>query len=466
MSEKDDTKFDAPQYLDTKEKPDSSLSSPTETIELDGLLTESLTASGSYDVSHLRRSSLGKLLQMLPMPALLIDISLTITYCNEAWGSIVRPYTKLLGAKAIELAHSEADKESLSETLLEVFDRRRPKIRSYKFMVYGKPFWGRMVMRPIRLADNRLVLALVEDLTLERRQLLLMDTIRRAHNEWEQTFNAAPDMIATLDMDYRIKRLNRSMAKRAGVDAEKAVGKTCYQVVHKLDEPPPYCELARILGYEKDREFDYEEPSLGGFFTEKLTPIKDERDNLVGCVCVISDQTERQRMRDEVRRLTSHDPLTGLLNLGQMLNLLKASCQTSRRYKQPLSISICDVDCFGAINERFGAAVSNSALQRFGALILEQCRAADTAARYGGDEFIIAFPNTTARGAAECMERIRVTLSGLTFTTEDSSFAVTCTCGVAEFHPDRMDSEDLIREAHVALYSGKGRGRNCVVVKD
>lgn len=466
MSDKNNTRFDDSGPRPMGNGGDVGLSSPTETIELDGLLTDSLTTSGSYDVSSLRGSSLGKLLQMLPMPAMLIGADLTITYCNEAWGSIIRPYTRLLGAHALDLAHSTEDKTGLSETLLEVFDRRRPKVRSCKLMIHGKPFWGRLLMRPIRMADKRMILALVEDLTLERRQLLLMDTIRRARNEWEQTFNAAPDMIATLDMECRIKRLNRSMAEIIGVSEEEAIGKTCYELVHKSDSPPAYCQLPRLLGYEKDRSFNYEEPKLQGYFLETLTPITDERENLVGCVCVIRDQTEKQRMEDEVRRLSSQDPLTGLLNLTQMLGVLNAGCETARRYGQPLSLCICDVDYFGAINERFGPSMANSVLQRFGQLIIEQCRAADIAGRYGGDEFIIAFPNTTSKGAVDCMERIKEALAGLTFTTDDSSFAVTCTCGISEFKADVMNSEDLIRSAHIALYSGKGKGRNRIIIKE
>ncbi len=441
------------------------LTSSTETIDLNGLIKNNLTLSGSYDLSSIRQSSLGKLLQIIPMPALMIDYGLAVSYCNEAWGSMVRPHGALVGKSILDLVEYDLDKSNLSQSLKEVFKTRKPAALSLKLSISGRAVWVRLLLHPIRIDEERMILALIEDLTLERRQVLLMDTIRRSQDEWEKTFNATHDMIATLDTEYRIKSLNKSMAERMGVTASQAIGKKCYELFHKSDRPPDYCELSRLLSYEKDRTFNYQDSELRAYFSESLTPITDDRENLVGYVCVISDQTDKRRIEDELRKLTIHDPLTGLLNLTQMLNFLDAGCETARRYGQPLSLCLCDIDHFREINEKYGPEVADQVLRRLGLLIKDQCRAADLPARYGGDVFIIAFPNTTSGGAAECMERLRKMISELTFATEDSSFAVTCSCGIAELQSTGATAKDLIRTVHIALYSSKGAGGNQTVIK-
>lgn len=441
------------------------LTPSTETIDLNGLIKNNLTLSGSYDLSSIRQSSLGKLLQIVPMPAFLIAPSLCISYCNEACGSMVRPHGALVGTSILDLVEYDRDKSNLSQSLKEVFNQRKPTALSLKLNISDRAVWARLLIHPIRIDQERMILALIEDLTLERRQVLLMDTIRRSQDEWEKTFNATHDMIATLDTEYRIKSLNKSMAERMGVTVSQAIGKKCYELVHKSDRPPDYCELSRLLSYERDRTFDYQDSELGAYFSESLTPITDDRENLVGYVCVISDQTDKRRIEDELRKLSNHDPLTGLLNLTQMLNFLDAGCETARRYGQPLSLCLCDIDHFRVINEKYGPEVADEVLRRVGGLIKDQCRAADLPARYGGDVFIIAFPNTTSEGAAECMDRLRKMISGLTFVTEDSSFAVTCACGIAELRSMEVMAKDLIRTAHIALYSSKGAGGDRTIIK-
>jgi diguanylate cyclase (GGDEF)-like protein len=105
-------------------------------------------------------------------------------------------------------------------------------------------------------------------------------------------------------------------------------------------------------------------------------------------------------------------------------------------------------------------------LKRFGDILRQQLRGGDIAGRYGGDEFIIAFPHTTALGAAESVERIRAVLEQTSFEEDSKSYRVSFTAGVAEFHPGHATVDDMIHEADMALYDAKKQGRNRVAVRD
>jgi PAS domain-containing protein len=86
---------------------------------------------------------------------------------------------------------------------------------------FDRSIWARIYLRPIRLAEQRSILILVEDLTLEKRQLLLLNTIARAKKEWELTFDTVPDMIALIDSRQKIIRLNKAFANKAGVTSKR-----------------------------------------------------------------------------------------------------------------------------------------------------------------------------------------------------------------------------------------------------
>ncbi len=441
-----------------------SLKTDTETIHLDGLFTADLTTSGSFDVKGLRGTAFGKLLESLPIPALILDESCRINFSNEAWGRFNAGHKQLEGRSFLELFPDPDSAASAEALVSEAFRDRRARAKQQSLVIQGKPMWVRIYLRCVRLSNGRVMLCLVEDLTLERKQLLLMETIKRAKKEWERTADMLPDLVALLDTDYRVLRTNKAMAERTGSDIRNIVGQPCYKLVHGTDAPPFFCPFPKMETEGHECSVDYFENRLDAYCTESISPIRNERGHITGSVLVIRDETERKKLEAELHRQATRDELTNLFNRRQVLLLVEAACETATRYAQPLSLCICDIDHFKNVNDQHGHQAGDRVLTEFGEVVKSELRGADVAGRYGGDEFIIAFPNTPLEGVVQCLGRIRDRLERLHPQTGSESLKVTFSAGLAQLSPGRTTADALIREADTALYEAKRRGRNRVIV--
>lgn len=135
-----------------------------------------------------------------------------------------------------------------------------------------------------------------------------------AKKQWERTFDAVPDMIAILDDQHRILRLNRAMAQRLGRKPEECIGKLCYEAVHGGKCPPASCPHALTLLDGREHVSEVHEPLLGGYFLVSTTPVIDELGRQTGSVHVARDITERKRAEDALRQRTLElQELTGTL---------------------------------------------------------------------------------------------------------------------------------------------------------
>ena len=153
---------------------------PTESLDLSMLLTTDVTTSGSFDIrGEIWTTTLGKVIQALPIPAILVDQWLDVTLANEACGRIGSDYEKILGAPFGCLFHAPNDSRHARAILRTTFADRKPRAFKGMLEIEKSTMWGRMTFRSIRIMKERYVLVLIEDLTLERKQLYL----EKEHNE-------------------------------------------------------------------------------------------------------------------------------------------------------------------------------------------------------------------------------------------------------------------------------------------
>jgi PAS domain S-box-containing protein len=124
--------------------------------------------------------------------------------------------------------------------------------------------------------------------------------ILRAKQEWERTFDSVPDLIAVMDAQHRIVRVNKAMAGRLGVTTEECVGRTCYMDMHGTDGPPKGCPHSMTLADGQEHVAEVHEEHLGGDFLVTTTPLMDEHGLMIGSVHVARDITE-QKKADEAR---------------------------------------------------------------------------------------------------------------------------------------------------------------------
>jgi diguanylate cyclase (GGDEF)-like protein len=190
--------------------------------------------------------------------------------------------------------------------------------------------------------------------------------------------------------------------------------------------------------------------------------IPDETNAEPRMLYLIADLSEQELLRKEAH----HDALTGLYTRGYFLDLLSTNISLSQRHQRPLSLCLClcDLDNFKQVNDTYGHRLGDRVLETFTWVISQEIRNEDIAARIGGDEFIITFPQIEGVTSATCMERIRKRFESISFKTEGGQdFTCTVNLGLADHPQTPISEEELIELADKSLYHAKELGRNCTV---
>jgi diguanylate cyclase (GGDEF)-like protein len=172
---------------------------------------------------------------------------------------------------------------------------------------------------------------------------------------------------------------------------------------------------------------------------------------------------ERVMMHQKLEELAVTDDLTNLFNTRYLTRSIEAEIQRSKRYRTSVAVIFMDLDHFKDVNDTHGHLVGSKLLVEIGELLINQLRAIDVVARYGGDEFVIVLPQTTLKSAITSAERIREAMEMNTFLVpEGYNLTVTASFGVAAYPETARSKEELLRLADESMYSVKKRARNGV----
>ena len=174
----------------------------------------------------------------------------------------------------------------------------------------------------------------------------------------------------------------------------------------------------------------------------------------VTAMALAAEVTEHKRVDEYVRQLAVTDPLTGLANYRRLLDTLDSEIKRYERSGHPFALVLLDLDGLKKINDTHGHLVGTAALCRLANILRIHCRAIDTAARYGGDEFVIVLPETEFPAALRVANRIAERLS-----TDGHKPPVTVSTGTAVYPHDGKTIEELLSAADHALYRKKASSK-------
>jgi len=174
----------------------------------------------------------------------------------------------------------------------------------------------------------------------------------------------------------------------------------------------------------------------------------------------------RERLQDNYKRslsLALTDDLTGLYNRRYLHAHMDTALRRSVSTGKPLSVLMLDIDHFKRVNDSFGHAVGDEILKEFANRVVRSVREFDTAARSGGEEFVVVMPECDTHVAANVAERLRALVADQPFrTVGGKEIDVTVSIGIAWRLGDKDTPDELLTRADKALYVAKGGGRNRV----
>lgn len=166
-----------------------------------------------------------------------------------------------------------------------------------------------------------------------------------------------------------------------------------------------------------------------------------------------------------LRRLSTSDRLTGLMNRGYFDERMTSEVSRARRYNYPMSVAMIDVDHFKRFNDTMGHAAGDAALRILANTIRGSLRQSDVIARYGGEEFVVILPMTMLALAVEKLEAMRLEVANLVIDVPKRGVQarLTISAGVACLPEDGLQEDDLLDIADRRLFQAKQEGRNKVV---
>ncbi len=205
----------------------------TETIELSDLFSKTVTISGTFDLNEQQASSLGKLLHALPLPSLVIDRSFRIGFANKSCRKISPEYKKMVGESLSSIFPDPAAPKKVESMVEGIFLTRKPQMAQAIIGVGKHKMFGRLNFRHLKIGETHSVLLIIEDLTLEKRQLLLNQKhhreLERAQNELEHRVKERTAELKTIN---EILQREIGERKRAEKDLETELNK--FQVLYDV----------------------------------------------------------------------------------------------------------------------------------------------------------------------------------------------------------------------------------------
>jgi two-component system cell cycle response regulator len=264
---------------------------------------------------------------------------------------------------------------------------------------------------------------------------------------------AAANPILISRRDGTIIWVNKAFEHLSGYTKDEALGQTTSLLKSGQQSPDFFKNMwETILAGQKWRGELVNRRKDGSLYQEEMTitPVKNAAGDITHFIAIKLDITERKLAEEQIRQLALTDPLTGLANHRRLLDALETEIKRFGRTARPFAVLLLDLDGLKAINDAHGHQVGSRALARVANILRIHCRSIDTAARYGGDEFVVVLPETGREAARLVAQRISEESR-----TDAEEPPISVSVGAAIFPQDGKTIDELLAAADCALYGGK-----------
>lgn len=270
--------------------------------------------------------------------------------------------------------------------------------------------------------------------------------------------------LLVLDRDLRIVTASRSFYEFFKVKPEETVGQFIYDLGDKQWDISKLRELLETI-LPQQTAFDNYEVEHDFVTIGRRTLLLNARqiEQEVGkeriILLAIEDITERKKYEEKIQQMAFHDSLTGLPNRKLFSDRLGIVLAQAKRNKKKVGIVMLDLDNFKDVNDTLGHDVGDILLKAVAERLSGTLRKSDTVARFGGDEFVLIFPDMEViEEAIQVVQKI-IDRFHKPFLIDTHQLVVTTSIGIAVYPNDGMDEEILMKNADIAMYQAKQAGR-------
>jgi diguanylate cyclase (GGDEF)-like protein/PAS domain S-box-containing protein len=270
--------------------------------------------------------------------------------------------------------------------------------------------------------------------------------------------------LLVLDRDLRVVTVSRSFYEFFKVKPEETVGQFIYDLGDKQWDISKLRELLETI-LPQQTTFDNYEVEHDFVTIGRRTLLLNARqiEQEVGkeriILLAIEDITERKKHEEKIQQMAFHDSLTGLPNRKLFSDRLGIVLAQAKRNKKKVGIVMLDLDNFKDVNDTLGHDVGDILLKAVAERLSGTLRKSDTVARFGGDEFVLIFPDMEVIEEAIQVAQKIIDRFHKPFLIDTHQLVVTTSIGIAVYPNDGMDEKILMKNADIAMYQAKQAGR-------
>ena len=326
----------------------------------------------------------------------------------------------------------------------------------------GQSVWLHDVAASDPGADGRpeCVRGIMVDVTERKRaELALLESERR----FRSAFNGAGTGMALIGIDGRFLRVNDELVRITGYSEDELLETSFIAITHADDQAGGRSLIRRMLSGGR-RTFLGEQRYIHKTGTVvwvlvSSSLVVDDADRPLYFITQVQDITERKRAEDLLEHQALHDPMTGLPNRTLLLDRLTHAMARCRRTGRMAAVLFMDLDRLKLVNDSMGHEAGDTLLTAVARRIETTLRPQDTAARHGGDEFVIVCEDLdSAEAAVTIAERLGEVLAE-PFALPAGEAYVTASIGIAVSRSEGDTPESLLRDADAAMYRAKEKGK-------
>ena len=333
----------------------------------------------------------------------------------------------------------------------------------YRVQIPGKSIrWISGHSTPEKLADGSITWHGFNTDITERKQM--EESIRQSEGRYRTIIEEMADSYYEVDLAGNFTFVNDTMCRQLGYSRDELMGASFRINVVKEDIGYVYKAFDNIYktGNPK-RDIAYRIVRKDGsmrFIENSAFPMRNQEGEIIGFRGIGRDVTERKINEEKIQYLATHDFLTGLPNRMMFSQLLNQAIRTAKRYGKQFSVLFIDLDGFKEINDTMGHEAGDQLLKEIATRLKNSLRAADVAARMGGDEFVILIEEVTDPGSVATVAQKMNNNIAQPLTMKGRERRITASIGISLYPNDADDGQTLITHADKAMYAVKMKGKN------
>lgn len=474
---------------------DEDLAEPTQSIVMDAFLagwTEDDLDEGDRDF---HATTFGKLIEALPIPAFLVDSSGRVALGNTSSRKITSEGVNVADTQFQALFRTVQGADEFTSRLKQVVSTGKTQVIEGVLQTSKGAIWGRLHMRSLKIGQDRAVLLLVEDLTPQKRQLLLkkkheqiletrvkertaelerINTLLRKEirhrRETEaklrlssKIIESSNEAVLVTNLQGNIVDVNPAFTRMTGYSRAEVLGKNPRFMKSERHEPEFYQDMWKSL-IETGQWYGevWDRRKNGGLFAKLLSiaAVRNDHGKPELYVGIFSDITKMKETERRLERLAHYDPLTGLPNRVLFRDRLRQAILRADRTGKAASVMFLDLDRFKDINDTLGHPVGDRLLAAASKRLLGSVRRSDTVARIGGDEFTLVLSDFADIRSLAFLARKIIARLAEPFALDDREVFITCSIGIALYPSDGQEVDRLLQNADTAMYHAKEEGKN------